>query len=448
MDVRTLAWSLILVLGVLAGLGAVIALYRKDRAVTAWVVGMAGSSLGFFVLMIQPMLPAAVGPLIGNFFVLSFDIMLPVGLALFFGETRAWKRRFSAYLAGWAVLMLWFTVVMPIYPARATLTSAFIVLFLAEFLALFRRRGGTVSLLVRRSVWVTATGFLVFHGVRAVLMPASGAATLLTDQAYTSATLFITLGFSVLWGGVLLLLDSGRLRDQALAQAAELRRLNELKDRVLAMTSHDLRGPLGSLQVLWSDLTTRLENGQCDEVDRHLLSLVSRSLAGTQSLLENLFSFAEAQQSASDPSSQTELLSAVQTVVDQWSGPALAKQITLTAAGEAVLARSDGEAVLTVLRNLVGNAVKFTPPGGTVRVTAGAEGTRAWFQVADTGIGMETETPVLKARTSRPGTAGERGSGFGLVLVRELVAKWGGELEIDSSPGAGTRIRVSFVRGG
>jgi len=451
MDIRTLAWSLILVLGVLAGLGTVIALYRRDRAVTTWVAGLAGSGLGFLALVLQPLLPGAIAPLIGNALVLSFDVLLPVGFAFFVGEPRPWKRRFSAYLGLWVCLMLWFTVGVPSYPVRAALTSGFIALFTGEFLWLLRRRGGSITVLLRRVVWFTGGSFLVFHAVRALLMPSTGAPTLLSDQAYTALTLFITLGFLVLWGGVLLLLDTSRLRDQALAQAAELGRLNDLKDRVLAMTSHDLRGPLGSLQVIWADLADRVERGQCDEVDRQLFALVDRSLAGTQSLLENLFSFAEAQKSDPDPTAVTELLSAAQTVVEQWSGPAQAKGVNLAAvAGDAVLVRADPESVLTVLRNLVGNAVKFTPGGGSVKVSVGVGPEGVWCLVADTGIGVDPALlpgpSSLETRSSRPGTLGERGSGFGLVLVRELLDQWGGRLDFDSAPGAGTRVRISFPK--
>jgi signal transduction histidine kinase len=450
MDVRTLAWSLVLVLAALALLGTMVAFQRRDRAVTTWAVGLGGSAVGFLVLLFQQSLPSFMGPLVGNGLVLTFDIALPVGMGFFLGIDRPWKRRFGAYLGVWAVLMTALTFVWPVYPLRAGTTSVTIALFTGEFLWLLIRRRSALPALIRPVVLTIGWAFFLFHLGRAILMPLTSAPTLLADQAFTAVTLLATLVFSVLWAGTLLLVDAGRLQSQVAIHADELVRLNALKDRVLAMTSHDLRGPLGNLQVLWGELTARMTQGRCEEVDRDLLSLVDRSLVGTQSLLENLFSFAESQAAPPDPEAVTELVSAATLVVDQWSVPAQTKGVDLRLVQRAgVLVRAEPEAVLTVLRNLVGNAVKYTRAGGLVTVDLVAAGQGlVGVEVTDTGIGMDADqihtTFSLESRKSRPGTSGERGSGFGLVLVKELIRSWSGTLDVDSEVGQGTRVRVTF----
>lgn len=453
MHIPTLAWSLILVLVALATLGAVVASYRRDRAMTSWAVGMAGSAVGFFVLLMQGSLPVLVAPLFGNALVLAFDLSLPVGMGYFVGDPRPWKRRFSVYLVGWSLVMLTFSVVWPLYPVRASITSAFITLFTAEFLVLLIRRGRDIPGLLRKLLITVGVAFALFHGLRAALILFSNAPTLLSDEAYTSVTLSVTLVFSVVWAGALLLADAGRLQSQVSDHSEELLRLNALKDRVLAITSHDLRGPLGNLHLLWGELTDRIQGGRCEDVDRDLLGLVDRSLTGTQSLLENLFSFAESQSSAPDPAALTELRSAAEIVMAQWDVPARTKGVSLVLnPGPGALGRASSEAVITVLRNLVGNAVKYTPRGGSVTVgVVPGDGPDVVLEVVDTGIGMAPEllgrTFALESRSSRIGTDGERGSGFGLVLVKELVGGWGGSLSVESEPGKGTTVRVSLPRG-
>ena len=105
----------------------------------------------------------------------------------------------------------------------------------------------------------------------------------------------------------------------------------------------------------------------------------------------------------------------------------------------------------TVLRNLVGNAVKFTGPGGSVTLAAADRDGRVEISVADTGIGIEPERArtlfELDHRTTTNGTAGERGSGLGLHLCRDLLDKQHSELTVRSVLGQGTTFRFSLDRG-
>ena len=449
MDTKTLAGALILVLFTLAGLGTLVASYRRDTALTVWAGGLAGSAAGFLILLLPGSTPQMLPLLVGNGLVLSFQVALPLGLRIFLHKPHPWPWRFTAYTVLWSVLATACIVIWPQFQVRAAMISWFMVLMTIEFLVLVVVPQDSIQPLPRVALTVVSLVFVVFFAIRGAVALVSVAPTLLGDIGLTTATLAATIVFSILWVGMLLLLDAGRLQMRLAANSEELARLNRLKDRVLAMTSHDLRGPLGNLQVLWAELSLRMEKGHCTDDDRDLFKIVDRSLAGTQSLLENLFSFAESQKVPEAGEAATDLVTAANVVLGQWGPPATTKGISLLLEGKGtVVVRASFPAVLTVLRNLVGNAVKFTPTGGTVivRVNPGESG--ASVEVCDSGIGMADQMLKrafrLESRMSRPGTDGERGSGFGLVLVKELVDGWGGSLEFQSEPGKGTQVRVGF----
>ena len=102
----------------------------------------------------------------------------------------------------------------------------------------------------------------------------------------------------------------------------------------------------------------------------------------------------------------------------------------------------------TVLRNLIHNAIKFTPENGSVTVSAHADREWMWVQISDTGIGIPTELidSIFKIDTtlSTPGTKGEVGSGLGLHVCYELIQKCGGKIDVISQEGQGATFKFSF----
>jgi len=101
-----------------------------------------------------------------------------------------------------------------------------------------------------------------------------------------------------------------------------------------------------------------------------------------------------------------------------------------------------------VVTNLLGNALKFTPAGGTVTISTGQQGTDAILEVADTGVGIPAdELPRIFDRFWR-GQAGAQtsGSGIGLTIAAELTRAHGGTLTADSQPGKGTRFTLTLPK--
>jgi len=128
---------------------------------------------------------------------------------------------------------------------------------------------------------------------------------------------------------------------------------------------------------------------------------------------------------------------------------AASKQITLAFRPvDQVTLFADPEMISTVIRNLVSNAVKFTPTGGNVTVSARKVGEIAILTVSDTGVGISHKDAArlfrLEENYKSQGTAGETGTGLGLILCREYVAIHEGTIRVESEPGAGTTFTVEL----
>ena len=121
-------------------------------------------------------------------------------------------------------------------------------------------------------------------------------------------------------------------------------------------------------------------------------------------------------------------------------------ELTLSVSGALPCIRSDQVRFQQILLNLMSNAVKFTPPGGRVHVTASVGADGAVIAVEDTGIGMRPEDIAIALEPFRQidGPLSRRfdGTGLGLPLAKALVELHGGRLEIESAPNAGTLVRI------
>lgn len=220
------------------------------------------------------------------------------------------------------------------------------------------------------------------------------------------------------------------------------------KDKLFSIISHDLRGPLGGMRSLLETLVQ--EKGRMDDkdLDEGLAALLEAS-GSTFSLLEDLLAWFNSQKSSlifrpADMVLSPLVAEAFQAVMAQATAKGIGLEMRMD---EGCPVYADENMLATILRNLISNGVKYSLQGGRVLVEAAAvpEGTR--IAVADQGLGMDEATKdkifdptVLR---SRPGTAGEKGTGLGLQVVKDFVERHGGRLRVESSPGSGTTI--SFV---
>lgn len=238
--------------------------------------------------------------------------------------------------------------------------------------------------------------------------------------------------------------------NQALEQtSAELRQMAASKDRLYAIVAHDLRGPVTSFASVTELIDFYLRQG--DEAGlRRLPELVRQSAQQLNHLLDNLLNWAVSQTGELAYRPQVLAVAELFEGTHRLYANALeAKQLVLHLdAGAGLSVWADVHMTQTILRNLVGNALKFTPSGGQIRLvaTAAAPG-QVELRVEDTGSGMPPEqiTALYSAEMLAPPLQGPRsGTGLGLLLCRAFASRQTGSLRIESTSGQGTTVRITL----
>ncbi len=224
----------------------------------------------------------------------------------------------------------------------------------------------------------------------------------------------------------------------------ELQNINSTKDRLFAMISHDLRAPLISLRGLTKKVNFLIERGRIAEVSQ-IGETVDGAVNRTQKLLDNLLSWAIVQgEDFKYQPENLEVAELLKEVSSLYLDLANAKSISLMVNNQREKVYADKQSVLTILRNLLDNAIKFTPRGGKVTLSAlsSTQNDFTSLVISDNGVGIPPSQLenifALDHRYSTDGTAGERGTGLGLVLCSDLAHQNSGQLSALSIPGEGS----------
>ncbi len=221
------------------------------------------------------------------------------------------------------------------------------------------------------------------------------------------------------------------------------------KNKLYAIISHDLRGPLGNLfnyvQLLkFADSTTESEVKK-----KYLDEMVKLSLS-TRFLLENLFNWSRSQ--LHEINVQPKEFDLAQHISENCAilkNFADNKNIKIDIdINNSIKARYDSDMIGIVIRNLVLNAIKFTNVNGTIKISSTHIKNYLEINIEDNGVGIEPEKLANifdeKITFTTPGTKGEKGSGFGLVLCKEFVEMNRGKIKAISKPGKGSNFSFSL----
>ena len=228
----------------------------------------------------------------------------------------------------------------------------------------------------------------------------------------------------------------------------ELDELNQVKDKVFSVISHDLSGPIASLINFVQAIE---ENEYTEQEFRAFLPALRGNLEQTSDLLSNLLSWSRSQMKNLEIKvEKVSLYDLASKTFRQLATQASDKNILLiNEVPVTTYAFIDGKSSEIVLRNLVANAIKFTGSGGTVVVRVVEENGFIQLKVKDNGVGIHPEKQKLifsdKYYTT-PGTLKEKGSGLGLIICRDLVEKGGGQLFFESQYQKGTEFTFSIPR--
>lgn len=248
--------------------------------------------------------------------------------------------------------------------------------------------------------------------------------------------------------------EAARARYEALAREnAELyeqaRRAVEVREQVLAIVSHDLKSPLSTVLLATGMLSKREACEGCESNPSSSLGRIQRSAERMLRLIEDLLDFAsiEAGRLAikTEPRDPGAMIRETLANIEE---DAQRRGLHVVADVEPNLppVSCDRDRVLQVLSNLVGNATKVTPAGGSITLGVEARGREVVFSVADTGPGIDAaQQALLFDRYWRGDEVSYKGTGLGLAIARGLVKSHGGRIWVESEPGHGATFFFSLL---
>jgi signal transduction histidine kinase len=229
----------------------------------------------------------------------------------------------------------------------------------------------------------------------------------------------------------------------------ELQKMNMSKDRIFSVVAHDLRNPVAAVTGFSELLYDNFDQFSVETQKEYLLQV----LQGTQriqNLLENLLIWARAQMKA--VKYQPEMLK-VKGLVDDCVKEIKAnldhkKVDCLVNINQKCAVYADKAMIHTVLRNLIINAIKFSFPGGKIRISSESDKDSCVISVSDEGIGIQPEIQEKLFNSnevvSTPGTTGESGSGLGLVICKEFLDRNNGAIRVVSEAGSGSAFIIDL----
>jgi signal transduction histidine kinase len=232
------------------------------------------------------------------------------------------------------------------------------------------------------------------------------------------------------------------------AMNAELNELNTTKDKFFSIIAHDLKNPIYNLhsvaQIIHEDYDIMSEDEK-----KEYVSLMENSSKHIYSLLENLLTWSRSQrgQIVVNPV-ESELDVLLHTTIQGAAAAAANKGIEVVShimPNTKVL--TDINLINTIVRNILSNAIKFTPNGGKIELSSELKPKFVTLKIRDNGVGMDDEKIgtlfITGENQSTPGTNEEKGTGLGLIICKEFANKNGGDIAVKSRQGEGTEFTLT-----
>lgn len=227
-----------------------------------------------------------------------------------------------------------------------------------------------------------------------------------------------------------------------------LKNINAEKDKLFSIIAHDLRSPFNSFLMLTEMFLDETFELTVEEIKKLAISM-HKSATNLSDLLDNLLNWSRLQRGLIDfEKVEVNLEEVTQTILDSIEEMIHTKDLLVQhEIPQSLTLKADPGMIASMLRNVITNAIKFTPKGGIVRILASqAEDQKVYIKVIDTGIGMPPRIKenlfTIDGKVGRKGTEGEPTAGLGLILVKEFIDKHNGQIIIHSEENQGTEVEI------
>ena len=227
-----------------------------------------------------------------------------------------------------------------------------------------------------------------------------------------------------------------------------------VKNRLFSIVAHDLKSPFNSLLGMTQMMSTMGDNLNKKKMAEYA-SDVHETGEHVFELVQNLLEWARLQLDGTTIApSKISLSTLVERSVEILDPIAKDKNIQISSSACECLVYADPQMIQTVIRNLLANAIKFTPSGGRITLSSAPDETQkmAHFVIEDTGVGIPEhlfdELFSIDQKITTLGTDGEAGTGLGLPLTKEMVERNGGEIWVESQVGKGSKFHVTLPLAG
>lgn len=445
LDIRTL--SFVATLSNFLMFMALVTLWRvnrQEKATFHWMIGALLMAVGFFLIGLRHQIPQLISVVVANLSILAGFYTHCVGVYAFLKKRM--NRAFS-----WGLFALvgagfgYFTYVDPDVAIRIVLISwsvSLLTLLAAQALIKEYKRAHSLPVIFLSSVFATFSALMAARGIFVLFeetisdFMASGAIHAVTMIIFIALSISLSIGYSVL--------VTVRLNQKLLQEI-------DVKNRFFSIIAHDLRSPFTVLNGYTSQFQILAETKSREELVGYAAN-INASATKVLRLVDNLLDWSYAQ---STNETVVPKANVMREVVDLALGPLLqaaeAKQLNVDVQAGDERAFADPNMLGTVVRNLLDNAIKFSRPGDEITVMSRAVGSRIEIVVRDTGGGISPDVRTslfdVGTKTTTVGTAGEKGSGLGLPLCRDLLRKNRGDIVLDDSWTKGARFVVTLPAG-
>jgi len=344
-----------------------------------------------------------------------------------------WIIRTNIILMALASISL-FVLPVHLFTYEMLVFQPLLVLFMSHYLIVSFI--GTLKRKVLDGVFFGTMSFFIFTLVNDILL-ANSAGSVSND--YLSQLSFQLFIFAMAVMVIMQWFQNDRARE-------ELQSSLQFKNRVLSVIAHDLKNPIASIAQFSELLVSKPQLSS----KSHVRNSLRESSQAALTLLDNLLYWGRSEsESLSISPEQIEIQELVKDVVALYQHMAVQKELDFTSDVKPRLkAWADPVLINIVLRNLVSNAIKFTPKGGSVRIRGWQEQDTVYCSVADTGLGMKAEYLERFEKegylNSSEGTDQEIGTGLGLQLIKDMLEKNNGTLDIESNPQKGSTFTFTL----